>query len=323
MKLPALLVLALAVGSLAAQDSSSAPAPANLKGYESQVGQSFTFLVTGNIRAGSVWGTDTYTTDSALAAAAVHAGAVNDGASAAVRVTMVPGQSSYQGSARNGVTTAAWGAYAASYRVEPAGAQAQPDPGTLSSLAGRKTGSFLFEVTGATSGSVWGTDLYTTDSRLAAAAVHAGVLQAGERGVVKVTLEPGQPSYAGSARNGVTSSAWGSYAVSYRVEKGNAPVAAVPLAPPNLASYKDRVGQSMVMRVTGTASGSVWGTDKYTCDSAVGAAAVHAGLLRPGESANLRITIVAGESSYAGTARNGVTSSAWAAYPASFTLAKE
>lgn len=322
MKLLGILSFALLVGQLAALESVQ-PAPANLKGYEGQVGQTFSFLVTGNIRAGAVWGTDVYTTDSALAAAAVHAGAVANGATAAVRVTMIPGQSSYAGSARNGVTTAAWGAYAVSYRIETQGGQAEADPGSLSAYASRKQGSFLFDVTGATSGSVWGTDLYTTDSRLAAAAVHAGVLRPGERGVVRVTLEPGQPSYAGSARNGVTSSAWGAYAVSYRVEKSGAAPSGVAAAPANLAAYQSRVGESMVFRVTGTTSGSVWGTDKYTCDSALGAAAVHAGLLRAGESAELRVTIVPGEASYAGSARNGVTSNSWGAYAASYTLAKE
>ncbi|MBS0657928.1 MAG: hypothetical protein JSR82_06745 [Verrucomicrobia bacterium] len=323
MKLRSYLFLALTACTLAAQENGSQPAPNNLRGFESQVGQSFSFLVTGNSRAGSVWGTDQYTTDSALAAAAVHAGAVTDGASAVVRVTLTPGLASYQGSARHGVTSAAWGAYAASYRVEALGGQAQADPGSLTSLAARKTGSFLFEVTGAATGSVWGTDLYTADSRLAAAAVHAGVLKPGERGVVKVTLEPGQASYAGTARNGVTSSAWGAYAVSYRVELSESVAGSVPLAPPNLESFKDRVGQSLVFRVTGTTSGSVWGTDKYTCDSALGAAAVHAGLLRPGETANLRVTFSPGESSYSGTARNGVNSNGWGSYPASFTLARE
>src|SRR5262249_15208636 len=57
-------------------------------------------------------------------------------------------------------------------------------------------------------GSVWGTDIYTDDSPLAAVAVHAGVLQVGQKGVVKVTILPGQQSYTGSTRNGVTTGNW-------------------------------------------------------------------------------------------------------------------
>jgi hypothetical protein len=48
-------------------------------------------------------------------------------------------------------------------------------------------------------------------------AVHAGVLKDGEAGIVKVTFAPGQSSYAGSDKNGVKSSSWGSYDLSYKV----------------------------------------------------------------------------------------------------------
>jgi len=77
----------------------------------------------------------------------------------------------------------------------------------------------FFRVTGRTSGSsVWGTDLYTLDSRLAVAAVHAGAATAGDEAVVKVTFAPGQSNYAGTTRSGVTTSSWGSYRMSYTVE---------------------------------------------------------------------------------------------------------
>jgi hypothetical protein len=99
-------------------------------------------------------------------------------------------------------------------------AGARPDPGTLTTLAGQMGKSFLFEVTGANNGSVWGTDAYTTDSALATAAVHAGILKVGEKGTVKVTLLAGQPAYQGSTRNGVTTHNWNAYGSSYSVEKG-------------------------------------------------------------------------------------------------------
>ena len=46
-------------------------------------------------------------------------------------------------------------------------------------------------VTGGTSGAVWGVNPYTYDSDLATAAVHAGVLTAGETKVVKLTVLTG------------------------------------------------------------------------------------------------------------------------------------
>lgn len=213
-----LTLCSLASATLLAAEQ-PAPAPANLKGYESQVGQSFTFLVTGNARAGSVWGSDIYTTDSALAAAAVHAGAVANGASAAIKVTMLPGQGSYTGTARNGVTTAAWGAYAVSYRVEPASGEVTAAPANLTAFQGSVGKTMSFRVTGSTSGSVWGTDKYTCDSSLAAAAVHAGLVRPGESAVLRITIVPGEAAYSGTARNGVTSSAWGSFPASFTLAK--------------------------------------------------------------------------------------------------------
>src|SRR5579884_516361 len=53
--------------------------------------------------------------------------------------------------------------------------KAIPDPGNLVNYQNQTKKTFVFKVTGrATGGFVWGTDLYTTDSTLAMAVVHAG-----------------------------------------------------------------------------------------------------------------------------------------------------
>lgn len=95
-----------------------------------------------------------------------------------------------------------------------------PDPGNLRAFRGQSNISHQFEVTGRLSGSVWGTDIYTDDSMVATAAVHAGVLQAGQTGVVKVTIVDGQASYSGSTRHGVTSANFGPWNSSFRIEAG-------------------------------------------------------------------------------------------------------
>ncbi|MFO0805802.1 MAG: LCCL domain-containing protein [Gemmataceae bacterium] len=59
--------------------------------------------------------------------------------------------------------------------------------------------------------SVWGTDVYTLDSNLAGAALHAGQVQAGQTGVVRVRVVASPPQYTGSVRNGVTSAPYASY----------------------------------------------------------------------------------------------------------------
>jgi hypothetical protein len=96
--------------------------------------------------------------------------------------------------------------------------KAQPFPGSIPGGAENIGKSFVYEITGAIGGSVWGTDVYTTDSSLAAVVVHAGVVQNGQKGIVRVTILPGQQAYQGTTRNGVTTSAWPAYPTSYRVE---------------------------------------------------------------------------------------------------------
>lgn len=79
--------------------------------------------------------------------------------------------------------------------------------------------SFFFQVTGDDHGPLWGTDTYTSDSALGAACVHAGLLQSGETGVIKVTMVQPLPVFHGSARHGVTSFTWTSgWPGAYEVE---------------------------------------------------------------------------------------------------------
>src|SRR5262249_36255524 len=84
------------------------------------------------------------------------------------------------------------------------------NPATLAGLQNQVGRTYDFQVTGSTRGSVWGTGVYTADSSLAAAAVHAGVLRSGETGIVRVRMVAGRAGYQGSTRNGVRSGSWGS-----------------------------------------------------------------------------------------------------------------
>lgn len=95
------------------------------------------------------------------------------------------------------------------------------DPGTLTEFTAADAGrTALIEVVGRTDGSAWGTDVYTADSRLAVAAVHAGAVREGERGLVRVTIVDGaEQAYPGTDRNGVISFDYAAYPVAYRVEK--------------------------------------------------------------------------------------------------------
>jgi hypothetical protein len=100
--------------------------------------------------------------------------------------------------------------------TEPEVANALPDPGTLSSYLGQIGKIHTFRVTGSAGpGNIWGTDVYSLDSMLAMAAVHAGVLKPGQVGTVRVKILGPQAGLAGSTRNGVASQAFGMYPGSF------------------------------------------------------------------------------------------------------------
>jgi len=97
------------------------------------------------------------------------------------------------------------------------GLLASEAPARIQDLCDTPGATYYFRVTGAVDGSVWGTDIYTGDSALAAAAVHAGVLKPGETAVVRVRVMPPLAQYQGSIRNGVTSHAYGRFGTAYSV----------------------------------------------------------------------------------------------------------
>ena len=75
---------------------------------------------------------------------------------------------------------------------------------------------FSMTVTGdATSGSIWGTDIYTSDSIIARTAVHAGVLSANETKLVYIEILSPIATYPGSTRNGITSTPFTNSALAY------------------------------------------------------------------------------------------------------------
>lgn len=329
------------------------PDPGNATGYRDRVGQSFLFDVTSGT-SGSIWGTDIYTDDTAIATAAVHAGILPTGHRGVVRVTILPGQSSYEGSTRNGVTSLPYGPWEGSYRIEAAPNRLSyrtmvpaPDPGTLSTYRDKVGEHFVFQVTGSPEGTIWGDGVYTDDSPLAVAAVHAGAVEVGEQGIVDVTILPGREQYDGSTRNGVTSHPYGPFGGSYRIRRVESTLAPrrlhsygfpnpgprqlfqwLSLDEPSLEGYREKAAEArkegktfaVQRNVVGSTTGSVWGDEIYTDDSSIAAAAVHAGVLRDGEKGMVKITILPGRDSYGGSTRNGVTSQSYGSWGGSFRI---
>ncbi len=98
-----------------------------------------------------------------------------------------------------------------------------PDPGTLGMYAQQVGKTLVFRVVAPPLGfvnqqmGVFGTDVYTLDSSLTGAAIHAGAIRPGDTGVVRVTILGPQAGFQPSARNGILSHAYGPWP-GFRVE---------------------------------------------------------------------------------------------------------
>lgn len=155
-------------------------------------------------------------------------------------------------------------------------------------------------------GAVWGTDLYTADSDLCRAAVHAGVVAAGG-GAVTVERLDGRDLYPGTLRHGVRSDDYGRYAAS--IHFVGTPMPPDPGPCPARLSLNTELATpfSCVCDSAAVAKGTVWGSGPYTADSSLCHAARHAGVVGA-EGGTITAEFAAGRQIYAGTTRNGVAS---------------
>jgi hypothetical protein len=185
----------------------------------------------GGSNFGNLWGTGTYTSDSAICPAAVHVGALTVHAGGAVVVEFAPGLQEYVGTERNGFASSSYPAWHASFRFPDVSDDAEASPtqpvihelrsdwlARANQVTGGKPGT-LIKVTcpaGGSGGSVWGTDIYTDDSAICEAAVHAGVIPRAEGGLVRIELLGAQPSFRGSVQNGVSTMDYPAWPGSFR-----------------------------------------------------------------------------------------------------------
>jgi hypothetical protein len=170
-----------------------------------------------------------------------------------------------------------------------------------------------------TESSVWGTDVYTDDSGLCRAALHAGVITPAG-GSVTVIRGGGRPLYVGSERNGVSSNDFPAFPASIEF-KGAAPPPPGPGLCPKYLGISRALPTPFTCRCTGqaTQSGSAWGTDVYTDDSSMCRAALHAGKI-PLTGGTITAIRGEGRALYVGSTRNGVQSNDFGAFPFSMSF---
>ena len=166
---------------------------------------------------------------------------------------------------------------------------------------------------------IWGTDVYTDDSALCRAALHAGVITP-RGGSITVNRSSGRPLYVGTMRNGVQSSDFPAFPNSIEF-KGTPPAPPGPGFCPRYLGITRELPTPFTCRCSAQATheGTVWGTDIYTDDSSLCRAALHAGRVM---SEGGTVTVVRGDGRalYVGTTRNGVASVDFGSFPSSITF---
>ncbi|MFI2369884.1 LCCL domain-containing protein [Streptomyces sp. NPDC018833] len=170
---------------------------------------------------------------------------------------------------------------------------------------------------------VYGTEVYTDDSSICSAAVHAGTISFEEGGKVTIILREGQAQYSGSARNGVESQDWNSeWDGSFQIltaDSERRPYIPTISWSQTASDYSDQIGKKFSFKCppSGTAA-SAWGTDRYTDDSSICTAGVHAGEITLQDGGTVSIVISDGASAFQGSYRNGIESSDWGEWPRGF-----
>ena len=169
-------------------------------------------------------------------------------------------------------------------------------------------------------GTVWGSNVYTDDSSICSAAVHAGLITVEEGGDVTIELVEGQDEYVGMESNGVDSQDFGPYAGSFSFPDAEPLEVEGSIDWARAANfYKDRErDEHTVTCEPNGAPGSVWGTEVYTEDSSICTAAAHAGLITVEEGGEVTFELVEGQDAYEGSEANGITSNDFGAYGGSF-----
>ena len=172
--------------------------------------------------SGSVWGSGTYTDDSRICRAAVHAGQISSNGGA-VRFRVTSGLKSYPASTRNGVSSGKWGSWSGSIRFNGGGSEIGSGgsilktfcPATAAGYRGSgKTISCGCAGSETRAGLVWGSGPYTDDSKICRAAMHAGVIGISGGNVILRMVGP-RSSYGRSSANGVNASNYGAWRGSF------------------------------------------------------------------------------------------------------------
>lgn len=311
------------------------------RAYQERIGERLAFDCAPNLPSTSLWGTGIYTFDSGVCTAAVHAGRFSRSKGGRVVVEIWPGQSSYVGSTKNGVTSSSWGSYDASFAVLPLDA----------CIDGRKSEDEIDVDCGGDCGPCSDGQMCVADDDCSSAHCRDGICDpstcsngrkdGGEEdvdcgGPCAPCIPPQSCAVDADCDEGVCIAqicrkppACDEVATDRSFEcvcetstqcQSSACVESACGARVVSGSGDDRLSTTVARRVgerfafdcpPNASLGTIYGTDVYTGDSRVCAAGVHAGVVTHAEGGRVVIEIWPGRSFYAASNRHGVQSRSW------------
>lgn len=326
------------------------------KQLRGNVGASHPLLCPRNGELRRVWGSDIYNDDSSICSAAVHAGLITRVSGGGVALKDEPAREGYAGTRRNSVTSLPWERGEGSFAFpkgqivaalppstdaeppEPARARAQVVAERVP-IKRNASGELIFDwrstasewrgqngsvqsvycPAGGTAATVWGSGVYTDDSSVCAAAVHALSTFSYEKGgTVFFELMPGRESYASTSRRGVTTSEWGAWEASFRIVSGAPGKHLMDLSDTTEIEISwtttaqqllnGRMGVRRLVCPRDGVAQPVWGTDRYSDNSSICSAAVHARRITRADGGQVRAHLASGRSEHLGSTRAGITS---------------
>lgn len=198
-------------------------------GFSGETGQTYRFRCPGGGTAATIYGSDIYTDDSSICTAAAHAGVISMASGGNVKIEIRPGRSAYGSTTRHGIKSNSYGDWRRSFVFISFGSGKQKmeneSMGDVTSISWDTTASgfsgeagqrYSFRCpSGGTANTIYGSDVYTDDSSICTAAVHASLISMENGGEVTIEFRPGRSAYGSTSRRGIKSNSYGTWRRSF------------------------------------------------------------------------------------------------------------
>ena len=219
----------------------------NAAGFQGEEGRTYRFRCPANGTVKTIYGSDVYTDDSSICTAAVHAGIISIKRGGAVAIEIRRGRETYGSTTRHGIKSNTYGHWGRSFvfvssdstqeagnrggdnsRTDPIDSDREESSNVTpiawntnaAGFKGEEGQSYRFRCpSDGTVGTIYGSDVYTDDSSICTAAVHAGIISTERGGKVEIEIRPGRSIYGSTTRHGIKSNTYGHWGRSFVVRQ--------------------------------------------------------------------------------------------------------